>query len=139
MQPMKTNRSLLVFILLTIVTFGIYELYFLWKMAQDTNILCADDGKKTPGLLAFILLSAITCGIYAIIWWYNLAERLHDTGVRRNVDAGVTGGSFLLWMLLGSFLCGIGSFYALYMIFRALNRLSIEYNARVFGASGAAF
>ncbi len=131
MQPMKTNRSLIMLLLLSVVTCGIYEIYFLWKMIQDTNTLCADDGKKTPGLLAFILLSFITCGIYAIVWWYQLAERLHDTGVRRNVDAGVTGGSFLLWMIVGSFLCGIGSFYALYMVLRALNRLSVEYNSRL--------
>ena len=89
------------------------------------------EGIKPRSLATAIILSIVTCGIYAIVWWYQLAERLHETGVRRNVDAGVTGGSFLLWMILGSFLCGIGSLYALYMILRALNRLSVEYNSHL--------
>ena len=35
---MKTNRSLLTLILLSIVTFGIYALYFWSKYAEDMNL-----------------------------------------------------------------------------------------------------
>jgi len=133
MQPMKTNRSLLTYILLSIVTCGIYELYFLWKMIQDTNEICREDGQNTTGLLLFIVFSLLTCGIYSIIWWYKLAERLHNTGIRNNVETGVSGSTFLLWYIIGMAICGIASFYALYLVINALNLLSADYNARHFG------
>lgn len=136
MQPMKTNRSFLAYILLTLVTCGIYELYFLWTLIRDTNEICREDGKHTPGLLKFILLSLVTCGIYSIIWWYNIADRLHVAGVRYNVDTEVSGSTVLLWILLGTVLgCGVLSLYAIYLVIRALNRLSVDYNARNFGTA----
>lgn len=71
-MKVKEDRSLVMYILLSIVTCGIYSYYFLYSIAQDANVVCADDGKKTSGLAAFILLSIVTCGIYAWIWYYNL-------------------------------------------------------------------
>ena len=72
----KEDRGLGVYILLSICTCGIYGLYFIYSMAQDSNTLCEGDGKKTPGLLSFILLTIVTCGIYAIYWEYSLGNRL---------------------------------------------------------------
>lgn len=136
MQPMKTNRSFLLYLLLSIITCGIYEFYFVWTIIRDTNELCREDGKETPGLLKFILLSIVTCGIYAIIWWYNVAERLNAAGIRNNVDAGVSGNIFLICLLISVVAaCGFASLYAIYLIIRALNRLSEDYNARNFGTS----
>ena len=63
---MKTDRSLVAYILLSIITCGIYSYYFLYAMARDANVICSADGKKTGGLLAFILLSIVTCGIYGL-------------------------------------------------------------------------
>ena len=68
--PVKTDYSLLMYILLSIVTCGIYGLYFTYKMAQDTNQICAGDGDKTAGLGAYILLSLVTCGIYS--FWLSI-------------------------------------------------------------------
>ena len=56
-MKVKEDRSLVMYILLSIVTCGIYSYYFLYSIAQDANVVCADDGKKTSGLAAFILLS----------------------------------------------------------------------------------
>lgn len=55
-MKVKEDRSLVMYILLSIVTCGIYSYYFLYSIAQDANVVCADDGKKTSGLAAFILL-----------------------------------------------------------------------------------
>ena len=69
MQRIQTDRSLVMYILLSIITCGIYGYYFIYKLAVDVNEMCKSDGDSTPGLLAFILLSLITCGLYAYYWY----------------------------------------------------------------------
>lgn len=81
----KTNRSIWVYFLLSLVTCGIYGYVFIYNLANDVNDLCEGDGENTSGLLAFILLGCVTCGIYSIIWWYKLANCLQANGRRYNV------------------------------------------------------
>jgi len=45
------NRSLLTYIVLSVITCGIYGLYFLYKLALDVNTICNGGGKETAGLL----------------------------------------------------------------------------------------
>ena len=63
-ERLKDDRGLLSYILLSIITCGIYSYYFIYKIAKDVNVACDGDGQNTSGLAAFILLSMITCGIY---------------------------------------------------------------------------
>lgn len=79
---LKDDRGLASYIILSIITCGIYSYYFIYKMAHDVNIACDGDGENTSGLVAFILLSFITCGIYAWFWYYNLGNRLAANGPR---------------------------------------------------------
>ena len=104
----KTDRSLLIFILLNIVTCGIYGLFFIHSLAKDVNIVCYGDGKKTQGLLVLILLSIVTCGIYTFIWYYSLGNRLAVNAPRYGLTFPENGTTVLLWMLFGALLCGIG-------------------------------
>lgn len=59
-DPIKADRSLIGWLLLSLVTCGIYSFYFLYCLARDVNTLCQDDGDYTPGLAEFILLSFVT-------------------------------------------------------------------------------
>ena len=85
----QEDRALWKYIVFGFLTCGIYNFYFIYKMAQDVNEMCADDGKKTSGLVVFILLSYLTCGIYTLIWYYSLAtvwqrtHRVMDCSSRR--------------------------------------------------------
>lgn len=125
---LKTDRSLVVFILLNIVTCGIYGLWFIHALARDVNIACDGDGKKTSGLLALILLSFITCGIYGFIWYYNLGNRLAINAVKYNMHFQENGTTVLMWQLFGALLCGIGPFIALHIIIKNANSLFAAYN-----------
>ena len=125
---LKTDRSLVVYILLGIVTCGIYNLWFIHSLARDVNIACEGDGKKTSGLLAFILLSCITCGIYGFIWYYSLGNRLALNAVKYNMNFQENGTTVLMWQLFGVFLCGIGPFIALHIIIKNTNSLCAAYN-----------
>ncbi len=123
------DRSLLKYILLSIVTCGIYQLYFIHKLSADVNILCEGDGQETAGLLKYILLSLITCGIYSFVWSYSLGNRLSENAPRYGLRFSENGTSVLLWNLFGILLCGIGPFIAMNIIIKNTNALANAYNA----------
>ena len=127
-MKVKEDRSLVMYILLSIVTCGIYSYYFLYSMAQDANVVCANDGKKTAGLVAFILLSFVTCGIYAWIWYYNLGNRLYENAPRYGLNFSENGTTVLMWLIFGALLCGIGPFIAMNILINNMNRLAHAYN-----------
>ena len=124
-MKVKEDRSLVMYILLSIVTCGIYSYYFLYSIAQDANVVCADDGKKTSGLAAFILLSIVTCGIYAWIWYYNLGNRLSENAPKYGLNFSENGTTVLMWMIFGSFLCGIGPFIAMNILITNMKKVMV--------------
>ena len=77
--PLNDQRSLIAYILLCLVTCGIYGYYFIYTVARDINIACADDDEETAGLGVYLLLSIVTCGFYNIYWMYRLGNRLTKT------------------------------------------------------------
>ena len=62
-RDLKENRSLLVMILLSIITFGIYELYYIHTVAKDTNTICEGHEGKTSFKSSPALLQATGTGI----------------------------------------------------------------------------
>lgn len=126
--PLQTNRSLITYILLSIITCGIYGYWFIYKMAQDVNTACEGDGEQTAGLVAFILLSMITCGIYALIWYYKLGNRLAANAPRYGLTFQENGTTVLMWYLFGAVLCGIGPFIAIHILIKNTNLICIGYN-----------
>ena len=125
-----TNRSLIAYILLSIITCGIYSYYFIYSIARDVNTMCREDGQKTGGLLAFILLSFVTCGFYGLYWEYKLGNRLAANAPRYGLTFQENGTSVLLWYLVGALLCGIGPWVAMHILIRNTNALAAAYNAR---------
>ncbi len=128
MAKVKTDRSLIMIILLNIITCGIYSLFFINGIANDVNTFGKDDGKSTKGILGFIILSAVTCGIYGIIWWYSVANRVAENGNRYGVTGCKNGSSFLMWNIFGSLLCGLGPLIALNNLCKDLNNVGMAYN-----------
>lgn len=126
--PLKTDRSLLVLIVLNLITCAIYNLYFIHKLAKDVNILCEGDGKETPGLLKYFCFTLITCGFYSYFWWYNLCNRMQENAPRYGLRFSENGTSYLVWTLVGAMSCGVGYFYATYMVIRNMNELCKQYN-----------
>ena len=126
----KNNRSLLTYILLSIVTCGIYSWIFLYELARDVNVVCAGDGEETAGLLKLILLTIVTCGIYAYIWYYKLGNRLANNAQRYGLSFQENGTTILVWMIFGSLLCGIGPFIAMNIIIKNTNALATGYLAK---------
>jgi len=125
---MVQQRSLLAFILLSLITCGIYGIVFWYQWVEDTNRMFAGDGQESPNYFVVLLLSIITCGIYSFYWYYKMGNRLQNNGPRYGVAITENGTSVLLWMLLGSLLCGIGSLIAVNIIIKNTNVFATLYN-----------
>ncbi|ETP73224.1 hypothetical protein UYO_0690 [Lachnospiraceae bacterium JC7] len=125
---LKEDRSIWMYIILSIVTCGIYSIYFLYKLIQDVNIAMAGDGEETAGIVKYILLSVITCGIYGWYWQYCLGNRLANNAPRYGMNFQENGTTILLWTVLGSFLCGLGPIIAWNIIIKNTNAICAAYN-----------
>lgn len=126
---LKTNRGLLKFILLSLVTFGIYGIVAMSSVSNDINVIASRyDGKKTMHfcLLAFVV-SWLTLGIGVIVWYHKISDRIGAELKRRNIDFSFSAGSFWLWNVLGSFII-VGPFVYMYKLLKAMNLLSENYN-----------
>ncbi len=91
-----TNRSIPVCIILTLITFGIYGIYWFIKLTDETNAL-APNNATTSGGKAF-LLTIVTLGIYGIYWNYKLGAKVDEMN---GISNGNTGLLYLIISLLG--------------------------------------
>lgn len=124
------SRSLLLYILLNLITCGFYSLYFVHTVSRDVNIACAGDGDHTSGVLKYIILTVLTCGIYGIYWDYALANRTAANGHRYGYHIQENGASVILWLLLGSWICGLGYFVARNITIKNVNKVCRGYNQK---------
>lgn len=129
--PIKTDRGVIGWLLLSIVTCGIYSYYFLYCLARDINVMCQDDGDFTPGLAAFILLSFVTCGFYGLYWYYKIGNRLQANAPRYGLMFQENGTTVLMWQIVGALLCGLGPIFAMNIIIKNTNAMATAYNARL--------
>ena len=126
---MIKQRSFVLTVVFMIITFGIYGLYWIYRLAKDTNLMCAGDGKKTTGLFLFMVLSFITAGIYSWVWYFMLGDRLQENAPRYGLNFKEGGGAILLWALLGSLII-VGPFISIYIITKNMNALAEAFNKK---------
>ena len=127
---LKTNRGLLKFILLSLITFGIYGIVAISTVSTDINIIATRyDGKKTMHYCwIFFLLSPITLGIAGIVWIHKLSNRIGKELKRRNISYNFSAASFWGWSVLGALIL-VGPFIYVHKFFKSMNLLAADYNA----------
>ncbi len=125
-----TNRGLLKLILLSLITFGIYSLWFLYSVKRDLNLIAGNhNGSRTMGMIPLILLSAITGGIAMIVWYHKISNRMGREQAYRGMPQTISAASFWGWCVLGSLIV-VGPFVYLHKICAVMNALCADYNAR---------
>ncbi len=95
-----TERNIVLCIVLSIVTCGIYGIYWMCKLNEEINSLSGQEGLS--GILV-VLLSIVTCGIYGLIWYYRMGQRV-------DIIKDQEGSSHILFLVLGLFGLGIVNF-----------------------------
>lgn len=96
-----TPRSIPVAIILTIVTCGIYGLYWLIKLNDEVNQLSGEYQATSGGMV--LVFTIITCGIYGWYWLYKMGDRCDRI-------KGMNGSSGILYLILGIFGLSIVSY-----------------------------
>jgi len=91
-QPGIAPRNIVVAIILSLVTCGIYQLYWIFKINDEVNILASEPAATSGGLV--LILDIVTCGIYGIYWSYKMGERCD------RIKGATDGTSAILYLIL---------------------------------------
>lgn len=95
---MIKERNLVVCIILSLVTFGIYGIYWYICLVNDTNKV-ANSSDKSGGVV--FLLTLVTCGIYGLYWTYKQGEKLNSAKSSRGMEANCSGILYLVLQIFG--------------------------------------
>ena len=104
------KRNVALCVIFTIITCGIYGLYWMAQINNCANEL-ADPPKRTGGGVA-VLLTIVTLGIYGLYWAYKMGGLLDAALAKRSMPTQnrnviylilqVIGLSFVGWILMQS-------------------------------------
>ena len=75
---MVQRRSIATAIVLTIITCGLYGIYWMIVLNDDINVLCDRPNDLSGGVV--FLLSLVTCGIFGYYWYYKMGDNLDRKG-----------------------------------------------------------
>lgn len=128
MRNLKADRNYITFLLLNIITCGIYAIFLNSAIGEDLNIIAARDGKKTMHYcLVYFVLAPLTLGIWGLVWFHQISERMGDELRRRGIDYDFNASTFWLWNVLGSFIF-VGPIVYTVKYIKAINLLAEDYN-----------
>ena len=129
---LRTNRGLLKFFFLSLITFGIYGIICLGNVSRDINTIATKhDGKTTMSFyLVALIFSWLSLGIIPLIWFHNLSSRIEKELLVRNLPYQFSTGTFWGWNILGSLLFGIGPLVYIHKLMHAMNTLAADYNIK---------
>lgn len=128
-RQLKTNRGLIKFILLSLITFGIYALVVMSCISTDINVIASKyDGKKTMHYcLVVFVFSWLTLGIVPLVWFHRISARIGAELNRRGIDFTFGAGTYWGWNILGSLIV-VGPFIYYHKLFKSMNLLAKDYN-----------
>ena len=96
--PVITKRDIALAIVLSIITCGIYGIYWFVVMTNESNEVSGDTGAS--GGLA-VVYSIITCGIYSFYWNYKMGQKMYNAGKKYNKDIQDNSVLYLVLSLFG--------------------------------------
>ncbi|MBP9990630.1 MAG: DUF4234 domain-containing protein [Bacteroidales bacterium] len=128
-RQLRTKRGLLKYILLSIITLGIYSIVLFSHMSEEINLVAQRrDGKHTMHYcLVFFIFSWLSLGIVPLVWMTKISNRIGNEQLARTQHRGVSGGTFWGWGILGSLII-VGPFIYYYKLFKSMNAVNAHYN-----------
>lgn len=128
---LRTKRSLLKYMLLGLITLGIYDIWQMSEVGETLNLIATRrDGKRTMHYcLMFFIVGWLTFGIGWLVWNHRLSARIGTEQAARHLPVTVTAATYWLWSVLGTLII-VGPLVYTYKILHAMNDLSADYNMR---------
>lgn len=97
--PPIENRNILVAFLLSLVTCGIYGLYWLICMTDESNSLSESNKTASGGMT--ILFIILTCGFYSFYWYYKMGKKMYEAGIRYGRPVNDNSVLYLILAIIG--------------------------------------
>lgn len=98
---LPTNRSMVKYFLLGLVTLLIYPMVILSQISMEINMVASrHDGKRTMHYLWMLTLMPLTLGINLFVWIHNLCNRMGAEAKRRGIDYKFSAASYWLWNIV---------------------------------------
>lgn len=116
-------------ILLSLITCGIYGIWFWSTVGDDLNIL-VPEGKKTMHFcLVYFIFSWLTFGIVPLVWMHRVSAKTGVALRQRGLNYSFSATDFWLWCVLGSIIV-IGPFVYAHKLCTALNYAAADFNSK---------
>ncbi len=127
MRPVRENRSLLKYLLLSLLTLGLYAIYHQYVLIKDVNRMLEGEGRPTAQIWWCILLFVPTLTVYPVVWHYCLGKRLACALRQRDIYPGIGGFGQAVLTVFGR-QCPPFALITRYRLFHATNHLAVWYN-----------
>lgn len=95
---MIEKRSIALYIVLSIVTCGIFGLVWFVMITNDLNKLSGKPNATSGGVA--LLLAIVTCGIYGLYWAYKCGESLDNIKNSRGIPSSNSGVLYIILYLV---------------------------------------
>lgn len=130
-RQLRRKPGLLKYILLSIITFGVYSIVVMSGISADINTVASPhDGKKTMHFcLLLFLCSVFTLGIVPLIWYHRLSRRIGNEARRRGAQTAFGPKTFWLWGILGSLIL-VGPLIYMHGLLKTMNAVIDDYNRK---------
>lgn len=96
---MTQQRNIGMAIFLSIITCGIYGIYWFIVLTDEVNVASKTENGTTGGM-AF-LFTLITCGIYGFFWAYQQGEKIDKAKTERGIASSNSGVIYLVLSIFG--------------------------------------
>ena len=95
------KRNIIVAVILSIITFGLYGLYWQIKITDEAHELSESETTASGGMA--VLFTICTFGLYFFYWVYKITKELNDAKAIREMDYDESAPTFYLILTLVGF------------------------------------
>ena len=95
---MVKERNIVVCILLSIITCGIYGIY--WFITLTDDVSRANSNPNFTGVKSFIF-TLITCGIYSFYWNYKIGKEMYEANQKAGISSSDNSAIYLILSIFG--------------------------------------
>ncbi len=95
---MLEERSIPLYIVLSIITCGIFAFVWLAMITNDLNSITGEQMPTSGGMT--VLLVIVTCGIYGLYWAYKCGEKIDNYKQANGIPSSNSGILYLILYLL---------------------------------------
>ena len=90
---MVQNKNIALYVVLSIITCGIFGLYWVYSINEDVNAVTKEQNPMSGVMV--IVLTIVTCGIFGWYWLYKMGDNLDK------VDGSSNSG--IIYLIIGLF------------------------------------